>query len=112
MGYLPSFVQKRVLRYVLSRFNIVDASALDLEQLDITWGKKSTFEFRDVGLQLEVRCSLGPKYATIPGLHDDPLTVRNSDYQASCNYQTTSPSHVLRSVRFGSQAPRTYMPAE
>ena len=54
MGYLPSFFQKRVLRYALSRLNIIDADALGLDQLDISWGKKSTFEFRDVGLQLEV----------------------------------------------------------
>ena len=57
MGYLPSFFQKRVLRYALFRLNIIDADALGLDQLDITWGKKSTFEFRDVGLQLEASLS-------------------------------------------------------
>ena len=64
--FLPSFFQKRVLRYVLSRLDIIDASALDLEQLDISWGKKSTFDFRDVGLQLEVRHGLQPRAERFP----------------------------------------------
>ena len=55
MGYfLPSWVQKRVLRYALSRLDFLDADALDLENLDIAWGRRSTIELRDVGLQIEV----------------------------------------------------------
>jgi len=45
---------KRLLQYVLSRLEILDTDALDLENLDIAWGKNSTFEFRDVGLRLRV----------------------------------------------------------
>ena len=55
MGYfLPSFFQKRILRYALSRLELLDTDALDLEKLDIAWGKRSTVELRDVGLRLTV----------------------------------------------------------
>lgn len=45
---------KRLLQYALSRLEILDTEALDLENLDIAWGKNSTFEFKDVGLRLKV----------------------------------------------------------
>ena len=48
--FIPSFVQKRVLRYALSRLELLDTDALDLENLDITWGKRSTIELKDVGV--------------------------------------------------------------
>lgn len=55
MGYfLPSFFQKRILRYALSRLELLETDALDLEKLDIAWGKRSTVELRDVGLKLKV----------------------------------------------------------
>jgi len=53
--FLPSFVQKRILRYALSRLELLDTDALDLEKLDITWGKTSTVELRDVGIHIKVR---------------------------------------------------------
>lgn len=46
---------KRLLQYALSRLEILDTDALDLENLDIAWGKNSVFEFKDVGLQLRVK---------------------------------------------------------
>ncbi len=52
---IPSFFQKRVLRYALSRLDLIDVDALDLEKLDIAWGNRSTVELRDVGLRPEVR---------------------------------------------------------
>ncbi|MCJ1380649.1 autophagy- protein 2 [Xylographa soralifera] len=59
MGYfLPSFVQKRILRYALSRLDILDTDALDLDKLDIVWGKRSSVELRDVGLRLKRLASL------------------------------------------------------
>jgi autophagy-related protein 2 len=51
---LPSSIQKRLLLYALSRLELLDTEALDLEHLDISWGTKSTVEFRDVGLRLKV----------------------------------------------------------
>ncbi len=52
--FLPSFLQKRILRYALSRLDLLDTEALDLEKLDITWGKKCTIELRDVAIRAEV----------------------------------------------------------
>lgn len=69
--FLPSFFQKRLLRYALSRLELLDTDELDLERLDIAWGKRSTVELRDVGLRLKVNwrrrswirmgCALGHK---------------------------------------------------
>ncbi|KAF7874235.1 hypothetical protein EAF04_002907 [Stromatinia cepivora] len=57
-SYFQSYFQassmpKRLLQYALSRLEILDTDALDLENLDIAWGKNSTFEFKDVGLRLK-----------------------------------------------------------
>ena len=52
--FLPSFFQKRLLRYALSRLELVDTEALDLDSLGIRWGQRSTVELRDIGLRLEV----------------------------------------------------------
>lgn len=52
--FLPSFFQKRLLRYALSRLELVDTEALDLDSLGIRWGQRSTVELRDIGLRLKV----------------------------------------------------------
>ncbi|EPE30394.1 hypothetical protein GLAREA_03361 [Glarea lozoyensis ATCC 20868] len=57
-SYFSSFLQagsyqKRLLKYALSRLEILDTDALDLENLDIALGRSSTLEFRDVGLRLK-----------------------------------------------------------
>lgn len=61
---LPSSIQKRLLRYALSRLELLDTDALDLEHLDISWGTKSTLEFRDVGLRLKVSLNHRSKLKT------------------------------------------------
>ncbi|KAI9705953.1 MAG: autophagy- protein 2 [Candelina mexicana] len=48
--FLPAFFQKRLLRYALSRLELLDTDALDLDKLDIAWGKRSTVELRDLSL--------------------------------------------------------------
>lgn len=45
---------KRLLRYALSRLELLDADALDMENLDLAIGRNTVFEFRDVGIKLEV----------------------------------------------------------
>ena len=45
---------KRLIQYALSRLEILETEALDLENLDIAWGKNSIFEFKNVGLRLKV----------------------------------------------------------
>ena len=51
MGYfLPSFLQKRILRYALSRLELLETGNLDLENFDVTLGKRSTIELRDIAI--------------------------------------------------------------
>ncbi|KAI9932683.1 hypothetical protein ASPWEDRAFT_166338 [Aspergillus wentii DTO 134E9] len=56
--FLPSFFQKRLLRYALSRLELVDTEALDLDSLGIRWGQRSTVELRDIGLRIEKLATL------------------------------------------------------
>lgn len=51
--FMPSFVQKRLLKYVLSRVGLVETDALDLDNLGISWGQRSVVELKDIGLKLE-----------------------------------------------------------
>lgn len=51
---------KRLLRYALSRLELLDADALDLDNLDLAWGRNTVLEFRDVGIRLKVSRPLGP----------------------------------------------------
>ncbi|KAI2730281.1 hypothetical protein CBS147332_2133 [Penicillium roqueforti] len=51
--FMPSFFQKRLLKYALSRLGLVDTEALDPDNLGIRWGQRSTIELRDIGLKLE-----------------------------------------------------------
>lgn len=51
---LPSFFQKRLLKYALSRLGLFDTDALDPDNLGISWGQRSTVELRNVALNLEV----------------------------------------------------------
>ncbi|KAL9058501.1 MAG: hypothetical protein Q9206_001900 [Seirophora lacunosa] len=56
--FLPSYFQKRILRYALSRLDLLDAEQLNLDNLDIAWGKRSVIELRDVGVQLKKLAAL------------------------------------------------------
>lgn len=67
---------KRLLQYALSRLEVFDTAALDVENLDIAWGKNSTFEFRDVGLRLKVP-SLSPFVLIAVTSANKPLGTRN-----------------------------------
>ena len=52
-----SWWQKKILRYGLryglSRTGLLDEKALDLDNLDITLGKKNVIELKDVGLNID-----------------------------------------------------------
>ncbi|KAI9689853.1 MAG: autophagy- protein 2 [Bathelium mastoideum] len=56
--FIPSYIQKRLLQYALNRLELLDSDALNLENLDIVLGKRSTVELRDVGLRLSKLTSL------------------------------------------------------
>lgn len=54
---------KRLLRYALSRLELLDAEALDMDNLDLALGRNTVFEFRDVGIKLKVRRPAGTALA-------------------------------------------------
>jgi len=45
---------KRLLRYALSRLDLLDTEALEMDNLDLAIGRNTVFEFRDVGIKLKV----------------------------------------------------------
>lgn len=63
-SFRSSSMPKRLLRYALSRLELLDAAALDMDNLDFAIGRNTVLEFRDVGIILPVRESrsylLGP----------------------------------------------------
>lgn len=75
--FIPSFVQKRVLRYALSRLELLDTDAIDPENLDITWGKRSTVELKDVGVHCKKLSALLqlPNTLSIAGARLDLLRL-------------------------------------
>lgn len=51
-SWIPSSIQKRLLRYALSRTGLLDDTAINLDKLDITLGRKNIVELKDVGLNI------------------------------------------------------------
>ena len=51
--FIPSSLQKRILRYALSRLELLDTKDHNLDDLDIVWGKESSVELRNVGVHLK-----------------------------------------------------------
>ena len=91
--FLPSFFQKRILRYALSRLELLETDDLGLDRLDIAWGRRSTVELRDVGVNLEVRPSLCSKK---PHSLEAALQA-NSRLEINCPSETTSEPHLVES---------------
>ncbi|PHH66893.1 hypothetical protein CDD81_5245 [Ophiocordyceps australis] len=52
-SFRSSSMPKRLLRYALSRLELLDAEALDIDNLDFALGRNTVFEFRDVGIKLK-----------------------------------------------------------
>jgi hypothetical protein len=90
-------VQKKFLRYVLSRLNLFDTDKLDLDRLDVAWGKRSTVELRDVGFKLDVSWKMN-RVSRERSVRECNPNVRNADRACPSNflpcsaYRTTSPS--------------------
>ncbi|KAG8624629.1 hypothetical protein KVT40_007696 [Elsinoe batatas] len=57
-SFLPSSIQKRLLRYALLRTGLLETKELDLESLDITLGRQNSVELRNVGLNTQKLASL------------------------------------------------------
>ncbi|KAM0303048.1 hypothetical protein ACHAPM_003838 [Fusarium culmorum] len=52
-SFRSSSMPKRLLRYALSRLELLDADALEMDNLDLAIGRNTVFEFRDVGIKLK-----------------------------------------------------------
>ena len=109
--FLSTYIQKRILRYALSRLELLDTDALDLENLDIVWGKKSTIELRDVGIHLErisallkLPPSLTIKKAKISSLR---VTVPADLYQSSIALEIDGVDIDVRADTVGEQTNAT-----
>lgn len=50
--FIPSFIQKRILRYALSHLELLEIEDFDLDNLNIEWGKRSSVELRDLGIRI------------------------------------------------------------
>lgn len=61
---------KKLLRYALSRLELLEAEALDMENLDFALGRNTVFEFRDVGIKVKV----GPLLSTLRPGNGEVLT--------------------------------------
>ncbi|MCJ1448695.1 MAG: autophagy- protein 2 [Stictis urceolatum] len=73
MGFfLPSFWQKRILRFALSHVDLLDIDALDLDNLDIAIGKRSTVELKSISIRLDVSCF--NHFKTMPNLVSQKLS--------------------------------------
>lgn len=64
---------KQLLRFALSRLDVLDAQALDLDNLDFALGRNTVLEFRDVGLVLQVTGP--PPSAVMPFATIHPLPL-------------------------------------
>lgn len=51
---MPKRLVQYAVRYGLSRLEVLDTEALDLENLDFAWGRNSVLEFKDVAIKVEV----------------------------------------------------------
>ncbi|KAL8388056.1 hypothetical protein RB595_009484 [Gaeumannomyces hyphopodioides] len=52
-SFRGSAMPKRLLRYALSRLELLDSDALDMDNLDLALGRNTVLEFRDVGIKLQ-----------------------------------------------------------
>lgn len=59
-SWIPSSIQKRLLRYALNRSGLLDVTGIDLDNLDISWGRRTTLEFKNVNLNVEYLAGLAP----------------------------------------------------
>jgi autophagy-related protein 2 len=57
-GWIPSSIQKRLLRYALSKSGLLDVTGIDLDNLDISWGRRTALEFKNVSLNVEYLAGL------------------------------------------------------
>ena len=52
-SWIPSSIQKRLLRYALNRSGLLAVTGIDLDNLNISWGSRTSLDFKDVDLNVE-----------------------------------------------------------
>ncbi|KAK1835988.1 autophagy-related protein 2 [Podospora conica] len=65
-SFRNSLMPKQLLRFALARLDVLDADALDIDNLDFAIGRRTVLEFRDVGLilpKLERLIGLPPNFS-------------------------------------------------
>lgn len=68
---------KKLLRYALSRLELLEAEALDMDNLDFALGRNTIFEFRDVGIKVKVGLLAADGVWEMRAVADDDMN-RNS----------------------------------
>lgn len=120
--FLPSYFQKRLLRYALSRLDFIDSDALDLDNLGVTIGQRSVIELRNVGIRvpklverLDLPSTVSPRHAsirvlriTVPAdLHVSGIEVEidGVDLEVELDETRASPTDRTSKTRGGGTAP-------
>jgi len=121
--FLPSYFQKRLLRYALSRLDFLDDDALDLDNLGFTIGQRSVIELKNVGIRVsklverfDLPNTVSPQRAsirilriTIPAdLHVSGIEVELDGIDIEVELNETRAQHAgerRRTERGGSTAP-------
>ena len=83
---LPSWFQKRALRYALSRLDFLETDDLDVDKLGISLGQRSVIELKDVGIQVAKLVERVP----IPA----PITIKSARVAL---LRLTIPADLIRS---------------
>lgn len=68
--FIPAFLQRRLLRFIVSKIDLIDADAFDLDSLDLTWG---VWELKDVPLRID---KIRDRIPLPPGIELDQAHVR------------------------------------
>ncbi|KAG6000533.1 hypothetical protein E4U54_001381 [Claviceps lovelessii] len=126
-SFRGSGMPKRLLRYALSRLDLLDAEALDMDNLDLALGRNTVFEFRDVAIKqkkLQKLLSLPPTFGlekakvlvlrvTIPmDFYTSPITVQvdGVDVRIKVLGNTAATAKVTRAPSTQPQDPTSLVP--
>lgn len=52
--FMPRGIQKRLLRFLLTQLDFIETDDLELDNLGLTWGQRSTVELKNIGLKTKV----------------------------------------------------------
>ncbi|EPE05630.1 atg c terminal domain-containing protein [Ophiostoma piceae UAMH 11346] len=119
-SFRSSSMPKRLLRYALSRFDVLDADALNLDNLDLAWGRNTVLEFRDVGLKLNILqqlLQLPPTFhirkakvallrVTLPvDIYSSPIQIQVTGVDVRLRISKDDESSAGSSKRRGSKSP-------